>query len=228
MVKHIVRFKSIHHICQCDELCFVINTGRAVPLANCLFWVYAYHRLGRLNVFYPEVPLSLPLLHLIGLEQTRMQWTIRQAIVDDAPVVAQYNINMAKETEGIDLNPETILKGCQAILERDDPSEVQGNPRGFYLVASLDNSIIGQLMITYEWSDWRNAVVWWIQSVYVVPEHRGKGVFASLYAHVKKMSKDCNAVGLRLYADTGNTNAQKTYRKLGMSSHYMVFEDLFD
>lgn len=156
-----------------------------------------------------------------------MRFTIRQATIGDAPVIAQYNINMAKETEGIDLDPDTILKGCEAILERDDEACFSNNPKGFYLVAVDATTIIGQLMITYEWSDWRNAVVWWIQSVYVLPEHRGKGVFKSLYQHVKQMCIDNKGVGLRLYADTRNVNAQNTYKKLGMSTHYLVFEDLF-
>lgn len=157
-----------------------------------------------------------------------MDFTIREASIDDAPTIARYNINMAKETEDVDLNPETILKGCRGILQAEDPSGK--NSRGFYLVAVETNDttrILGQLMITYEWSDWRNAVVWWIQSVYVVPEHRGKGIFRSLYAHVRNMCKEHSGVGLRLYADTGNIGAQQTYEKLGMSSHYMVFEDLF-
>ena len=157
-----------------------------------------------------------------------MQYTIRQATIDDAPAIAQYNINLAKETENISLDPETILKGCKAILQQDGDASFSGNPKGFYLVAADYTSIIGQLMITYEWSDWRNAVIYWIQSVYVVPEHRGKGVFKALYTHVRQICKDSKAIGLRLYADTGNTDAQKTYSKLGMTTHYMVFEDLFD
>lgn len=157
-----------------------------------------------------------------------VEYAIRQANIADAPVIAQYNINMAKETENLELDPETILKGCEAILERDDEASFSGNPRGFYLVAVDDTSIIGQLMITYEWSDWRNSQIWWIQSVYVVPEHRGKGVFKSLYTHVRRMCEENKGIGLRLYADNGNTNAQKTYSKLGMTTHYSVFEDLFE
>lgn len=157
-----------------------------------------------------------------------MHYTIRQATIDDAPVIAQYNINLAKETENVSLDQETILKGCKAILEQDADASFPGNSKGFYLVAVDNTSIIGQLMITYEWSDWRNAVVWWIQSVYVVPEHRGKGVFKSLYTHVRQMCRHNKGIGLRLYADTGNTDAQKTYSKLGMTTHYMVFEDLFE
>ena len=170
-------------------------------------------------------------------------YQIRAATLDDAPIISQYNIQMAKETENVELDPDTILKGCQAILRQENVSgeakhgAISGrNPRGFYLVAasthqSVDGDVelvLGQLMVTYEWSDWRNVYIWWIQSVYVVPEHRGQGIFTALYHHVRRMCQDEGAGGLRLYADNDNVNAQKTYMRLGMTSHYKVFEDMFD
>jgi GNAT superfamily N-acetyltransferase len=88
--------------------------------------------------------------------------------------------------------------------------------------------VVGQLMVTYEWSDWRNVYIWWIQSVFVAPEHRGQGIFTGLYHHVRRMCQDEGAGGLRLYADNDNLNAQKTYMRLGMTNHYKVFEDMFD
>lgn len=112
-----------------------------------------------------------------------------------------------------------MLAGCRAILA--DPT------KGFYLVAVRDDEIVGQLMITYEWSDWRNRTAWWIQSVYVVPGWRHKGVFKSLYRHVREMCEREQGAGLRLYADEGNSAAQDVYRTLGMQTHYRVFEDMF-
>ena len=137
--------------------------------------------------------------------------------------IAEYNIRMAKETENLDLDPDTIHRGVRAIIEEDR----SGTGRGKYFVAELDGRIIGQLMITYEWSDWTNADVWWIQSVYVVPEHRGKGVFKKLYTHVRAKAEEHKACGLRLYADNDNIKAQDTYKRLGMTTHYAVFEDMW-
>jgi len=140
---------------------------------------------------------------------------------DAISTIAEYNINMAKETENLDLDVDTIHQGVRAMIQDST------GKRGKYFVAELDGRIIGQLMITYEWSDWRNADIWWIQSVYVVPEHRKKGIFKQLYTYVKVQAEQHKACGLRLYADNDNTKAQETYKKLGMTSHYAVFEDMW-
>ena len=144
--------------------------------------------------------------------------TIRPASESDAAVIAEFNSLMAKETEGKSLPTERIAKGVEAIL--NDSS------KGLYFVAEEDAQVVGQLMITYEWSDWRNGNFWWIQSVYVMENCRGKGVFKSLYNHVMKLAKGRKDVcGIRLYVEKHNEPAQKTYEKLGMKkTDYELYE----
>jgi ribosomal protein S18 acetylase RimI-like enzyme len=125
---------------------------------------------------------------------------------------------MALETEHKRLDPATVGKGVQTAL---------GNPaHGRYFVAEIDGQVVGQLMITYEWSDWRNAVFWWIQSVYVLPEARRHGVFRALYDHVEALARATPGVcGLRLYVENDNMRAQKTYVGCGMANAgYLVME----
>lgn len=138
-------------------------------------------------------------------------YTIRKATVADAPVLADHNQAMALETEDLHLARTTIHQGVEAILSDDT--------KGRYYVVMEDNLAsnqpnanqpVAQLMITYEWSDWRNANVWWIQSVYVQPAHRRKGLFRALYAHVRQEATEAGAAGLRLYADNDNSNAHST------------------
>lgn len=145
---------------------------------------------------------------------------IRQATFQDASELAEFNINMARETEGIELKPEVIAAGVTAMIE---------NPqRGFYLVVELDNGIQASLMVTTEWSDWRNGIFWWIQSVYVRPQYRRQGLYRELYARVKELAEQEPSVcGFRLYVEHDNTAAQKTYRSLGMSeTGYRIYEEL--
>jgi GNAT superfamily N-acetyltransferase len=97
--------------------------------------------------------------------------------------------------------------------------------RGFYLVAECDGVASGCLLVTYEWSDWRCGDFWWIQSVYVTPPARRRGVFRALYADVERRAHAAGAVGLRLYVETGNGRAQATYERLGMQRcHYHMYE----
>lgn len=147
-----------------------------------------------------------------------MQITIRDASPEDAGIIAGYNSDMAEETEGKVLDPGLIGPGVAAILA--DAS------RGRYWVAVVDGRVVGQLMVTYEWSDWRNGNIWWIQSVYVHPESRRHGIFRALYRHVEALaSATPDVIGLRLYVETGNTRAQKTYEALGMvKPNYLVME----
>ncbi len=150
---------------------------------------------------------------------------IRLATVGDAPVIADFNRKLARETERIRLNPEIVARGVKALLR--DPS------RGFYLLADQGAAarpdVLGQLMITREWSDWRNGDIWWIQSVYVRPDSRGRGIFASLFAHVRKLArKQKHVCGLRLYVEKGNARAIRTYERLGMKeAYYRIFELYF-
>ncbi len=129
---------------------------------------------------------------------------------------------MASETEGRPLDATTIRRGVTAVLE--------DRSRGRYWVAETGGKIIGQLMVTYEWSDWRNGVLWWIQSVYVDPVYRRRGVFSALYRHVESLALSAPDVcGLRLYVERENRRAQKTYQALGMvKSKYLVMEAMFD
>jgi len=143
---------------------------------------------------------------------------IRKAIKEDWPDIACFQIAMALETENINLDPHTVEKGVKAVF--DDPA------KGIYFVAEQDGLVVGSLMITFEWSDWRNGNVWWIQSVYVKPEFRRNGAFKNLYSHVKQIvSENPNLRGIRLYADKNNKVAHKTYHNLEMNSeHYAMFE----
>jgi GNAT superfamily N-acetyltransferase len=142
---------------------------------------------------------------------------IRKANQSDAPFIADFQIKMAWETERMNLDPDVVIKGVKAVFE--DPS------RGKYYVAETTGRIVASLLITFEWSDWRNCNVWWFQSVYVVPEFRRQGIFRSMYAHIKDIAEKQAIAGLRLYVETKNERARKTYEALGMSSeHYSFYE----
>lgn len=142
----------------------------------------------------------------------------RDARAVDAAGIIDFQIAMAQETEDFALDRPTCARGVKAVF--DDPN------RGRYFVAESGSQLAASLMITPEWSDWRNGVVWWIQSVYVRPDFRRRGIYAGLYEHVKKMVEaDPSVRGLRLYVDRRNTAAQEVYRRLGMNGeHYQVFE----
>ncbi len=141
----------------------------------------------------------------------------REAVPADASTIIDFQLAMALETEELKLDREVLTRGVNAVFT--DPT------LGLYYVAESEGRVVGSLMITYEWSDWRNGMVWWIQSVYVVPELRGRGVYAGLYAHIRLIVEQSTVRGVRLYVDKRNTAAQKVYTKLGMNGeHYLVFE----
>ncbi len=144
---------------------------------------------------------------------------IRRATPADADTIAVFNEAMALETERKALDPATIRAGVRELLVRGD--------LGFYLVAEEGGTPVGQLMITYEWSDWRNGFFWWIQSVYVAAAERRKGVYRRLHEHVREMARRERGVcGLRLYVEKDNAIAQETYRRLGMyETDYRLFEE---
>ena len=145
---------------------------------------------------------------------------IRQAMPQDAAELTEFNINMARETEGMELIPEIIGAGVTAMIK---------NPQmGFYLVVELDNGIQASLMVTTEWSDWRNGMFWWIQSVYVRPQYRRQGLYRELYAWVKELAEQEPSVcGFRLYVEHDNSAAQRAYQSLGMQeTDYKMFEEL--
>lgn len=143
---------------------------------------------------------------------------IRKAKQEDHHTITRFQQAMARETENIELNPNTVSAGVKAVLDNPD--------KGQYYVAEIQGQIAGSLLTTYEWSDWRNGTILWIQSVYVLPEFRRKGVYRNLYAHIKDLVLGSNNLnGIRLYADKANIAAHKTYQKLGMTpDHYLTFE----
>jgi len=144
---------------------------------------------------------------------------IRAAKITDTAALVTFNQDMAMETEGKTLDPATIKPGVAAVFE--------DKKKGFYVVAEQHEKIVGGLMVTYEWSDWRNAWFWWIQSVYILPEARGTGLYRRMYEFVKDRAAEAgNVCGFRLYVETENIQAQKVYARVGMSqSHYLMYEE---
>lgn len=146
--------------------------------------------------------------------------TIRQATIEDAGALSEFNQKMALETEGVTLIPEVIGAGVEAMIS---------NPHmGFYLVAEENAEIQASLMVTTEWSDWRNGLFWWIQSVYVKPAFRRKGLYRQLYQQVKSLAEtETGVCGFRLYVEHDNQTAQNTYHAMGMQeTAYKLFEEL--
>ncbi|MBS1270532.1 MAG: Mycothiol acetyltransferase [Gammaproteobacteria bacterium] len=146
------------------------------------------------------------------------RFPIRNASIDDVRQLVQFNCAMAGETENIQLDTDVVTAGVAALFEHPE--------RGFYVVADADGLLAGSLMITTEWSDWRNGVFWWLQSVYVRPEYRRRGVYRSLYQFVRSMSEQHPEIcGFRLYVERDNRRAQQTYESLGMNqTPYLVYE----
>jgi GNAT superfamily N-acetyltransferase len=148
-----------------------------------------------------------------------MSLAIRRATPADAPTVIEFNRLLAEESEGKILDTAVLTPGVDAALA--DPHKC------IYFVAEEDGRILGQTMITYEWSDWRNGWIWWIQSVYVRPEARQRGVFRALYAHIRQAAQGEGCVGIRLYVEDNNQRAHETYYRLGMKrAGYFVLEQM--
>jgi GNAT superfamily N-acetyltransferase len=150
--------------------------------------------------------------------ESSTQITVRPAGPEDAPFVADCNVRLARESEDITLDADRVREGVAAVF--DDRA------KGFYLIAEIAGQRAGQLMITYEWSDWRNGVFWWFQSVYTMPEFRGRGVFRALYSQVESLADQAgNVCGLRLYVAPTNERAQATYLNRGLhDSGYLLYE----
>jgi GNAT superfamily N-acetyltransferase len=148
----------------------------------------------------------------------RIDIIIRQANLTDAAVIADFNIRLAMESEGLRLDPVVVKAGVAALLA--DPA------KGVYYVAEVNGIVAGQLMITYEWSDWRNGNLWWIQSVYVKQDFRRRGVFRELFKHLESLARGQKDVrSLRLYMHAENSTARSSYENLGMErTQYEVFE----
>ena len=143
---------------------------------------------------------------------------VRPSVRNDSTAIVDFQLEMAKETEGMALNHKVLAEGVMAIF--DDPQ------KGRYFVAEKNGKVVASMMITREWSDWRNQWVYWLQSVFIVPELRGQGLFRKMYETIRQLVKeDKDVAGLRLYVDIVNKNAIKVYKALGMDGeHYKMFE----
>jgi ribosomal protein S18 acetylase RimI-like enzyme len=150
-----------------------------------------------------------------------MNIEIRRAVPQDVPVLVKFNQLMAMETEGKELDTPTLTSGVNALFS--DPF------KGFYIVAEIEGEIAGQLMITYECSDWRNGNFWWIQSVYVAETFRKQHVFTTMYRYIENIARsNGQCCGIRLYVETNNLIAQEVYYKMGMhKTHYYLLEKDF-
>lgn len=144
---------------------------------------------------------------------------IRKANPSDAPSIVEFQLKMALETENLELTKSVVELGVEAIFN--------DNSKGTYYVSEIEGRVVGSLLTTYEWSDWRNGQVLWIQSVYILKEFRSRGVFKEMYEHIKEKVIDENTDfrGIRLYVDKTNDIAQKVYKRLGMENHhYEMYE----
>ncbi len=143
---------------------------------------------------------------------------VRKATSKDIASIVDFQLKMAAETEGIELDSDTVSKGVSAVVE--DYS------KGQYYVTEINGKVVASLLTTFEWSDWRNGTILWIQSVYVLKDYRRKGVYRNMYSCIKELVLDNkNLNGIRLYADKSNFAAHKTYLELGMNhDHYVTFE----
>lgn len=151
-------------------------------------------------------------------DEPALRIDVRDATIADAAVIADFNLRMAWETESLRLDSATLHRGVRNVFV--DPS------RGRYFVAAVRGAVVGCLLVTREWSDWRDGDLWWIQSVYVDKTHRRRGVFGALYHHVRNVASQSGARALRLYVERNNRRAKETYASLGMSmTEYEVMQE---
>ena len=149
---------------------------------------------------------------------TDIDLTITRGKASDIDAIVRFQADMAMESEGTMLDMDRLTLGVS--------SAINDEQKGIYLVARANDTPIGSLMLTREWSDWNNQWYWWIQSVYVMPEYRKKGVYKAMYTTLKDMARENGVSQIRLYADRTNLAAQQVYKKLGMhESHYLMFEE---
>jgi GNAT superfamily N-acetyltransferase len=143
---------------------------------------------------------------------------IREAKRLDIQLIVDFQLTMAMESEGMKLEKQILEKGVRAVF--DDPA------KGKYYVAEYESQVVGSMLNTFEWSDWRNGTIIWFQSVYIKPESRKLGIFKQMYKHIKNLvERDDQLCGMRLYVDKGNERAQKVYKALGMNGeHYDTYE----
>lgn len=158
-----------------------------------------------LNIFYLRAQIYVKMI-------------VRKAKREDIADIVDFQLAMASETENINLNREIVTKGVSAVFA--------DSSRGNYYVAENNGRVVGSLLTTFEWSDWRNGTVLWIQSVYIRPEFRRKGVYRKMYGYIQELvMADSALFGIRLYADISNTGAHQAYLTMGMKAdHYQTFE----
>ena len=145
---------------------------------------------------------------------------IRTAELDDVATIAGFNAAMALETEGLTLDLEVLTPGVRGLIEKPE--------YGYYLVVEDNFEVVGQTLVTYEWSDWRNGPFHWIQSVYVAPSHRGRKVFSALHKEIENRAREADACGLRLYVERENVKAIEVYSHLQYKeTHYKLLEKVF-
>ena len=150
---------------------------------------------------------------------TDIDLTITRGETSDIDAIVRFQADMAMESEGIMLDMCRLTSGVTSAMKDES--------KGTYLVARANGTPIGSLMLTREWSDWNNQWYWWIQSVYVKPEYRGKGAYRAMYEKIKEMAQEQNISQVRLYVDKTNYSAQQVYKKLGMDEcHYYMYEEV--
>lgn len=137
----------------------------------------------------------------------------------DIETIARFQVDMARESEGTTLDYTMVYNGVTAVMNDE--------AKGKYIIARVDDEAVGSLMLTREWSDWNNRWYWWVQSVYVRPEYRGRGIYRAMYDKVKAMASEQGVTQIRLYVDKTNLATQKVYQKLGMEEcHYLMYEEV--
>ena len=149
----------------------------------------------------------------------QVEYEIAMGCASDIDAITQFQIDMALESEGAKLDDGIVRRGVTAVMNDKN--------KGVYLVSRKGGKVVASLMITREWSDWNSEWYWWVQSVYVMPEHRGRGLFRAMYAKVKEMAAQNGVSQVRLYVERTNLSARQVYERVGMQEcHYLMYEDV--
>lgn len=149
----------------------------------------------------------------------QVEYEIAMGCASDIDAITQFQVDMAFESEGAKLDDDTVRNGVTAVMNDRN--------KGVYLVSRNGGKVVASLMITREWSDWNSEWYWWVQSVYVMPEHRGRGLFRAMYAKVKELAAQNGVSQVRLYVERTNLSARQVYERVGMREcHYLMYEDV--
>ena len=150
-------------------------------------------------------------------ESEKQPCVVTAAVAEHAEDIARFQVEMAMESEGLALDSQCVRRGVEAVFADET--------KGRYVVALDEGQVVGSLMITREWSDWNCGWYWWIQSVYVSPSYRGRGIYRAMYRYVLSQAQSEDIAQVRLYVDRENTSAQAVYQRLGMAEcHYLLYE----